>query len=104
MNTVGNNEMESDRMEEVHVANLKPGDLVDVKGKKLYIKNIYSSLAVNHVTPSVIDVFGTCVTIEFTDDKSKCNLHYTTPEVHCDDISSTMSIFSFGDTLKRYQQ
>lgn len=43
----------------------------------LYIKNIYRP---EGVSPSVVSVFGDCVTIEYTDDKNKCNHSYLTPE------------------------
>jgi hypothetical protein len=85
--------MESDRVEEVHAPNLRIGDLVDVDGKKLYVKNICSSLSII----STIDVV-----IEFTNTRDKCELAYRTgPEL---DLEATMAIYSFGDTLKRYQQ
>lgn len=64
--------------EEVEVSTVRPGDLVENYRGTYYIKNIYR--ANGDVSPHVQQVFGQCVTLEYTDDKSKCNSSYTEPE------------------------
>ena len=84
----------------IQVKDLRPGDLViNDNGKEVYIKNIYDSNGA--ITPIVEQVYGHCVVLEYTDDKSKCNQNYTDPvsgSVDSMDYSvQTPSIFPIND-------
>lgn len=87
----------------VLVSSLKPGDKVETYKGQFFIKNIY--LVSNDVTPVIIEVYGKCVTIEFTTDIKKCNMKYKVPEARLNSLADsemTPSIFPLNDKIKRY--
>lgn len=91
--------------EEVEVSIVKPGDLVETYNGMFYIKNIYTSAG--DVTSYVEEVFGTCVTIEYTDDKSKCNNSYVEPELQFTKLDysvQTPSIYPLKSKIIRINQ
>jgi hypothetical protein len=67
------------QVEEVPISSCRPGDFIKTYRGNFYIKNIY--LAEEDVYPSIIETYGTCVTVEYTDDITKCNISYSKPEV-----------------------
>jgi hypothetical protein len=88
--------------EEVAVSKLKPGDFVKTYGGDFYIKNIYSSAT--DVTPNVIEAFGQCVTIEYTDNIIECNNSYEGHTIRLrklDHSVQTPSIFQLTTMVKR---
>jgi hypothetical protein len=88
--------------QEVQVSDIIPGNLILTYNGPFYVKNIYRSDG--DVSPLVTGMFGKCVTVEYTDNKNKCNLSYSTPEHQTDKLDfsvQTPSIFPLTSKIIR---
>lgn len=91
--------------EEVCVSDILPGDLVETYNGDLYVKNIYRSEG--DVSSNVVSIFGECVTIEYTNNKTKCNSTYFSPEYQRENLDysvQTPSIYPLKSKIVKVTQ